>query len=107
MTCTPVEDLQKAWMRTEAMKLLSNYLCTKTKMGLGVKLQDLPVKDQKQLSLASLSLGELPLPQVSLCQKVVVEQTSCWLQTVPASVRTRNSDASLRKEWVADNFQHC
>lgn len=108
MTCTPVEDLQKAWMKTEAMKLLSNYLCMKKfSMGLGVQLQDLPVKDQKQLSLASLSLGELPLPQVSLCQKVVEEKTSCWLQTVPASVRTRNSDASLRKEWVADNFQHC
>ena len=108
MTCTPVEDLQKAWMKTEAMKLLSNYLCMKKfSMGLGVQLQDLPVKDQKQLSLASLNLGELPLPQVSLCQKVVEEKTSCWLQTVPASVRTRNSDASLRKEWVADNFQHC
>ena len=24
-TCTPVEDLQKAWTNTEAMKLLSNY----------------------------------------------------------------------------------
>ena len=31
------------------------------------------------------------------------DKTSCWLQAVPASVRTRNSDASLRKEWVADN----
>ena len=74
-TCTPVEDLQKAWMKTEAMKLLSNYLCMKKfSMGLGVQLQDLPVKDQKQLSLASLSLGELPLPQVSLCQTVVEEK---------------------------------
>jgi len=69
-----MEDLRKAWMKTEAMQLLSNYLCmNKFSMGLGVQLQDLTVTKQRELSLASIELGELPLPEVSLCQTNVEE----------------------------------
>ena len=94
---TPCRDLQQALTKAQAGQLLESYVKKNNFIAtLGLQVQDLQEKDQRQLSLSVGSLPEL--------SHVAEEKVASWLKTVPASVRASLSDELLKKEWLVGNL---
>ena len=58
-TISPLENLQKVWLKVEALNLLSKYMELKKFMkGIGIHIQDPSPKEQMQLCVARLSVDD-------------------------------------------------
>ena len=90
-----IEKRKTAWLQSECVSLVGNYLVTKRLMTeVDIEMKDLDVEDQKMLFRVSLCPEDVPMIKADLEKKVCV-----WLQAMPEALRSSVSDDVLQKTW--------